>query len=168
MIRHIINADITSPENPCDIIIGMNTALDDVTGIGRRFVRDRIPAAALDLGSVITFQFDKKRRLHMLICHELGTGGWRGAPQYVRFGMDYLDHLDDGRDYSIVQIGTGRIGRRDGADASAIHQAMATSYLLADLYVYDAARQIAMAEVIDLPRPLRAWSVAEGELQLAA
>lgn len=168
MIRDIIHDDITSRKNPGDIIIGMNTDLQDVTGIGRRFVRNLIPQAALQLGSVITFQFDEQRRVHMIICHTLGKGGWAHAPQHVRFGMDYLNHLDDGRDYSIVRIGKGRIGRRDGADFSAIHQAMADSYLLADLYVYDMPKQEAMAEAFALPRPLRAWSVAEGELQVAA
>src|SRR4051812_21268231 len=105
MIESIVIGDILSPSNPRDIIIGMNTDLEDVTGIGLRFVRNVIPLLALDLGSVISFDFDQKRKLHMIICHKLGKGGWADAEQYVRFGLDYLEHLNDtGRQYSIVQI----------------------------------------------------------------
>lgn len=38
MITAIKVGDITSPANPKHIIIGMNSKLNDVTGIGRPFV----------------------------------------------------------------------------------------------------------------------------------
>lgn len=169
MIRNIIPGDITSPDNPCDIIIGMNSQLQDVTGIGRTFVQNAIPQKALGLGSVISYDFDESRKLHMIICHDLGRGGWRKADMYVRFGLDYLNHLNDGcREHSIVQIGTGRIGKRDSADHSAIHTAMANSFLELDLYVFDSSklRQPA-ADIIEL-RPLSAWSPRHGDVPVDA
>lgn len=168
MIKNILVGDITAPKNPADIIIGMNTALEDVTGIGLRFVRSVIPDMALDLGSVISFDFDAHRKLHMIICHRLGRGGWGHADQHVRFGMDHLNHLNDrGRDYSIVQIGTGRIGMRDGADAPAIRAAMAASYLPVNLYIFDAPGEPAVVERAPL-RALYAWHPTEGHLRAVA
>lgn len=40
--------DILSPANHRDIIIGMNTSLGEVNGIGRPFVRNIIPSVARD------------------------------------------------------------------------------------------------------------------------
>jgi hypothetical protein len=150
----------------------MNGQLDDVMGIGLPFVRDSIPTRAIQLGSVITFDFDSIRRLHMLICHNLGEGGWEGSERHVRFGLDYLDYLDkmerpqgSGANYSIVRIGTGRVGIRDGADPIALHRAMADSHLVTDLYVWDqpAAEARAEAQARFTPlRAVRAWSPGHG------
>ena len=174
MIREIIPDDITAANNKSDIIIGMNSILSDVTGIGLRFVQNSVPSQALQLGSVITYDFDGKRRLHMIICHHLGEGGWDHADRYVRFGMDYLEHADridaygEGkRDYSIVRIGTGRVGARDGADHIAINRAMAESFLTVDLYVWKRTELMADVRAMRAPlRPHRAWSSSVGEVPL--
>lgn len=138
MIERIQVGDITDGKlNPRDIIIGMNTEMLEASAIGRPFVKKVVPLKLLALGSVLTFQFDKKRKLHMIICHHHGEGGWRGAAQYVRFGMDYLwQREEDGqRNFSIVQIGHGPVGRRDGADFSKIIRAISESSLPVVLYV---------------------------------
>ena len=174
MIRDIVLGDITAPENKADIIIGMNSELADVTGIGLPFVKKSIPSRAIQLGSVISFTFDHSRKLHMIICHHLGNGGWAGAERHVRFGMDYLDHLDHmeelsgaGRDYSIVRIGTGRVGNRDGADHIGIHKAMADSHLLVDLFLYEKPAASADIRVVRAPLiPFRVWSTDFGEERL--
>lgn len=179
MILNILKGDITAPGNKSDIVIGMNSLLQDVTGIGLPFVKDRIPPSALQLGSVLTYDFDGDRRLHMIICHNLGVGGWADADKHVRFGLDYLEYVDrtdpygEGRhSYSIVQIGKGRVGIRDGADHAAINRAMADSFLPLDLYVYDQDRATVEAGQNWKPlRPLRTWNQVTGErpiLQAAA
>lgn len=169
MIENIIPGDITHPSNPCDIIIGMNTALDDVRGIAFPFLRHVIPAAALELGSVISFNFDDARKLHMIVCHSLDARMWDKADMYVRFGMDYLQHLNDSnRRYSIVQIGTGRVGLRDHADHAAIRTAMTTSFLPVDLYIYHPDARVAAASALAKPaRPLSAWTMAEGSVPIS-
>ena len=172
MIEDIIIGDITSPQNRRDIIIGMNTDLNDVTGIGLRFVKNLIPLKALEPGSVLTSDFDDQRKIHMLICHRLGPAYWYNADQHVRFGMDYLHYTNNsGRKYSIVQIGTGRIGQRDKADHAAIRKAMEESYLPVNLHILD----IRSAEAISYANraPLvatAAWNHRHGPipLQLAA
>jgi hypothetical protein len=107
----------------------------------------------------------------MIICHHLGEGGWEGAERHVRFGLDYLEHLDHmeevaglNRTYSIVRIGTGRVGTRDGADHMCLHQAMADSHLILDLYVYERPQlaEDVSAKIVPL-RPFRAWSPNFGE-----
>ncbi|HEY0010913.1 MAG TPA: hypothetical protein VGB97_03330 [Candidatus Paceibacterota bacterium] len=146
----------------------MNTDFKDVRGIATRFVANIMPDMAPELGSVISFDFDGKRKLHLIICHEIGEGGWKNADKYVRFGMDYLDHLTDDRQHSIVQIGTGRVGRRDGADAPAIITAMAQSFLPVTLYIYDG---VPMEAVLENRMPLRtlfAWSPTSGMARIAA
>ena len=158
MIRKIVVGDILDPRNTSDIIIGMNTELDEVTGIGLPFVRNTIPEIALDLGSVITFKFDAYRRLHMLICHRLGLGGWERAEDHIRYGLDYLNHYrTDDREFSIVQIGCGQVGTRDRAPCEQIFRAMATSSLPVDLYVYEGASMAAPQEREPL-KPLQAFA----------
>ncbi|MES2994848.1 MAG: hypothetical protein V4681_02365 [Patescibacteria group bacterium] len=152
----------------------MNSSLADVTGIGLPFVKNSIPSQALQLGSVITYDFDGKRRLHMIICHDLGDGGWECSERYVRFGMDYLEHVDridtygEGhRSYSIVRVGTGRVGSRDGADHIAINRAMADSFLIVDLYVWKREELMADVRAMRAPlKPYRAWSSSVGEVPL--
>lgn len=161
--------DITAPENKSDIIIGMNSQLSDVTGIGLPFVKDAVPTRAIQLGSVITYEFDTVRKLHMLICHSLGNGGWRDSERYVRFGLDYLAHvnqmeMEKETNYSIVNIGTGRVGTRDGSDPIGIKRAMADSHLVIDLFVYTPPS--VHADVRAARAPLRlvgAWSPHYGE-----
>ncbi len=137
MLKSIKVGDITSPENPAHIIIGMNSQLNDVLGIGRRFVNKIRSVHPIKLGSVLSFKFDSTRNLHMIVCHHLGKNGWVGADMHVRYGMDYLWQTEDQAElFSVVEIGTGRVGLRDGADPAAIRTAIATSFLLVDLFIY--------------------------------
>ena len=170
MIKNIVVGDITSPANPYDIIIGMNSTLSDVTGIGLPFVQKIAAIHPIVPGSVLSFEFTPERHVHMVICHDIGETGWIYADRYVRFGMDYLWHTERGRCYSIVQIGTGRVGKRDGADPAAIRSAMAASYLPVDLDGYDpGARQVVDAAVVHPPlRAFRAWHPTYGEERIAA
>jgi hypothetical protein len=166
VIQEIHYGDITNPDNRRDIIIGMNTALAEASVIGRRVLLGKTLTRPLSLGDVVTFEFDHERQLHMLICHELGKPGWRHADRYVRFGLDYLWQCDNASvDYSIVEIGTGPVGRRDRADAAAILTAMTNSFLPLHLFIHPEQREAHMAEVVGFPplRSLRIWRVDEGE-----
>ena len=142
MIKRIVVGDITNVTNKRHIILGMNDTLEDlVNRIGRPYV-EKLRASLtkpLELGSVLSFRFDQDRNLHMLVCHKIGFGGWKDADKYVRFGLDYLEHAEyNGRDeFSIVQIGTGPIGIRDGAVFHSINTAIANSYLPVTLFVRD-------------------------------
>jgi len=176
VILDIVTGDITTPENPSDIIIGMNSQLSDVTGIGLPFVKDVIPMRQIQLGSVITFEFDIHRRLHMLICHHLGKGGWAYADRHVRYGLDHLEYLDreqqaggSDRTYSIVKIGTGRVGVRDGADAPALHRAMADSFLPLTLFLYNRETVEAVTRESRAPLvPISTWSPDHGRQRIHA
>lgn len=165
MILDIIAGDITHPDNRDDIIIGMNVKLSEVTSIGLPFVNQIDLKHALVPGSVLSFPFRDGRFLHMLICHELGVGGWEGAAEHVRYGLDYLRHTEPLRSYSIVKIGSGKIGKRDGANVSEMIGAIANSNLPVVLYVYDAAAEATLQRVIEMPplRASRAWHPVYGE-----
>jgi hypothetical protein len=165
MITEIVFGDITLGTNECDIIIGMNTTLQEVTGIGLNFswrVDHKKPFA---LGTVLSFKLDRMRNLHMIICHKLGDDGWCDADKYIRFGLDYLwSKNENNRYYSIVEIGTGRVGQRDGADAAAIRSAIANSWLRAELFVFDSLKPVAIEQIS--PKVLRAyrcWDYQDGE-----
>ncbi len=134
MITDILDGDITSPKNRRDIIIGMNPGFEELSALGHRFLGNVVPLDLMKLGSVLTFDFDGERRLHMLICHLLGHGGWEDADKFVRSAMDHLWQSDGARQYSIVKIGGGAVGKRYGADQGAIITAMATSHLPVVLY----------------------------------
>ena len=168
MIKAIEVGDITSPCNKKHIILGMNNTLEDlVNRIGRPYV-EKLRANLthpLDLGSVLSFRFDQKRDLYMLVCHQIGIGGWSNASKYVRFGMDYIDHTDNKGDheFSIVQIGTGPIGRRDGADYPSIHTAIADSHLPVTLFIRDT---VDTPVTIQLPKKLVAYGIWHPEYGL--
>jgi hypothetical protein len=167
MITDIVYGDITSPKNPADIIIGMNNTLKDVTGIGRPYLERIAAAHPIKLGSVISFKFDSEdqRKIHMLICHKLGLGGWNEADRFVRFGLDYLDHTElNNKKFSIVNIGTGRVGKRDGARPADILTSITNSFLPLTLYIWDRPEQEAAADSIALPLvPYRMWNMETGE-----
>lgn len=140
----------------------MNTILEDVTGIGVPFVRKINLTNPIQLGSVLNFQFDNERMLHMLVCHDIGFGGWAKADKWVRLGLDYLwqasqdeGHILHKAKFSIVRIGTGTVGRRDGALHQDILTAMATSHLDLTLFVRD---EEAMVPVRKKQEPLHAFS----------
>jgi hypothetical protein len=135
MILETIIGDITDAGNHRDIIIGMNTELGELSALGRRFIDDGIPGVCQALGSILTFEFDNDRLLHMIICHNLNENGWRCADMYVRFALDWLWANNREREYSIVEIGKGEVGQKYGADHAAIHTAIATSYLPVTLFV---------------------------------
>jgi hypothetical protein len=158
MIQDVIPGDITNwCHNKRDIIIGMNDSFIDVYGIGKPFVANLRDDLELPLGSVLNFNFGTRgQKLHMILCHKLGQSGWKNAEQHVRFALDFLHHHNDtDRKYSIVQIGKGRIGKRDGADYPAIHRSIADSYLPLNLFVFDA---VPIHEVVSAAIPLRALS----------
>lgn len=170
MIKEIIVGDITSKDNRADIIIGMNSQLHDVTGIGTPFVNKVKTAHPIDLGGVLSFKFDEGRHVHMIICHHLGKDGWIGAEMHVRFGLDYLWKTEGNRrKFSIVQVGTGRVGTRDGADPVSIRTAMATSFLQVKLFIHNPLET--KAAHVSLKRPMvayRAWHPTMGEERLVA
>lgn len=165
MIKNIKVGSICEPTNRTDIILGMNMTFDDVLGIARPFVENIQRVREATLGSVISFQYDEGRNLHLLVCHQIGKGGWMDADKYVRYGMDYLWKADPFREYSIVSIGTGRVGRRDGADHAAIRTAMSTSFLPVDLFILDERAPIP-AEMSAKILPFRMWDIERGEVPL--
>ena len=164
-IRSVVVGDVTS--SSLNIIIGMNTRLGEASALGRQVLSDKSLTRELDLGEVITFDFGLNRRLHMVVCHYLGQGGWMNAEKYLRFGLDYLwQTTKPAQEFAIVQIGMGVVGRRDGADDEALRTAMATSHLPLHLYIRGEAKQAeAHASVVPL-RPLRTWSPIRGEQEI--
>lgn len=164
MITDIITADVTDPRaNPGDLIIGMNTKLAQASAIGRPFVSPLQKGRELPLGSVLSFDFDDERRLHMLICHHIGKGGWARSDQHIRFCLDYLWQQHGERTYSIVKIGTGPVGMRDGANSSAILSAIADSFLPTKLFLLPPERFAQLAVATVPMKPFRLWDMVGGE-----
>lgn len=169
MIEEIVHGNITNKEVASgDIIIAMNTKLSEASAIGRPFVRNRNILREIKLGSVLTFNFDDERLLHMLICHRIGRGGWANAEKYVRFCLDYLWQQHNDKKYSIVQIGKGHIGRRDGANVPAIRTAMADSFLRMDLVILPEMLEAQAAVGVTSMVPFRVWDMERGEREIRA
>jgi hypothetical protein len=145
MITGISIGDITvlNQDEPSDIIVGMNTQLGELESILLPQQWRAEHAEPFPLGSVLSFRLDRKRQLHMLICHHLGNNGWVDADKYVRIGLDHLWMLHKNqRDFSVVQIGAGRIGTTGGADVNKIRAAMATSFLDMTLFMSDSKQPV--------------------------
>ncbi|MES3031126.1 MAG: hypothetical protein V4697_01795 [Patescibacteria group bacterium] len=152
----IVAGDITSPANLSNIIIGMNTELGELSALGRQVLKDTLPPPELiDLGTVLTFQYDSARLIHMLICHHLGSGGWRNSDNYVRVGMDHIWSTLRFPHYSIVEIGKGEVGQRDGANAPKILEAIASSYLPVTLFIRGGDEITASEPMISPPQKLQ-------------
>jgi hypothetical protein len=166
MILNISPNDITTlnPEEPSDIVIGMNTELKELDSIVLPQQWQAEQKYPLLLGSVLSFRLDRKRNLHMIICHTLNNGGWTDADKYIRIGMDYLwFRHGNNRDFSIVQVGAGRIGTAGGADVNKIRAAMAASFLPVTLFIKDSDRPANIREIS--PRQLskpEAWNLLTG------
>lgn len=176
MITDIVVGDITSTDHACDIMIAMNTKLQDVRGIGRRVITRYKKLQDLPLGAVLTFPWDGSgRMLHMLICHELGVGGWKNADRHLRYGMDHIAYREEQssseRGHGIVQVGAGRVGKRDGADTTSINTAIALSLLPVTMFIYDQPKLFEeQAAVLHMPplKPSLLWTRERGEVRLAA
>ncbi|MEI8337676.1 MAG: hypothetical protein WCF92_00840 [bacterium] len=171
MIKNILCGDVTALTNPPkDIIIGMNSELGDLSALGCQIFRDQLPRSELiDLGTVLSFRYDKERMVHAIICHHLGNGGWRNANNYVRVALDHLWLTCGYRQFGIVQIGKGRVGIRDGANSIQITEAIASSYLHVDLYIHD--DQVAVEEQEASGRVLHfleGWNQTKGNLVATA
>lgn len=150
MILQEKHGDITYlVDNPYgDIIIAMNTELKELTRLGRRFVGGSI-SGPVEKGSVLTFKYDELRRIHMIVIHDLEPNGWDGAEEYLRYGLDDLwkeaQEEDRDREFSIVQIGKGPVGRKYGADPIALRKAMEDSHLNMTLFIQDEKAPVAAA-----------------------
>lgn len=161
--------DIAAPQNHRDIIIAMNTSLAEPSKLSKSFVSDKyLTDGELELGTVLTYTFSGKgkneRLLHMVICHRIGVGGWQDTEKYLRFGLDYLWFTARNRKYSIVTIGEGRVGLRDGANIAAISRAIADSNLqMVQFQQGDAETVLALA--IQKARPVMAWVPQFGQVE---
>lgn len=132
---------ILKADEPSDIIIGMNNELKALDSILLPQLWKSEQKYPLPLGSVLSFRLDRMRYLHMLICHSLGKNGWVDADKYIRVGLDYLWYKHrENRDFSIVQIGAGRIGTTGGAEVTKIRTAISASFLPVTQYIKDSGR----------------------------
>lgn len=169
-IVKIYPRDIFDPRNRLDIVVGMNTTFAEASSLSLSVLEKRTLTQELELGDVITFDFNNRsmQKLHLIICSRIGSGGWKNADQYVRWGLDYLWRRSNfTQEFSIVQIGTGQVGQRDGADAAAIHTAMALSFVPTHLYVLDEVVASVATNVIAMPsRPIRIWNMHRGEKKI--
>jgi hypothetical protein len=77
------------------------------------------------LGKVISKKI-KGKIFHALVCHSLGSTGWRKTPQIITKCLDLLDVPDD-ETIAIVLVGTGGVGQIGGADVFSILGGMARS-----------------------------------------
>ena len=174
MISEICVGDIMSPTNESDVIIGMNSNLADVTGIGRPFIANVSALFPILKGGILSFSLDGKRNLHMLICHDLWEDGWQAAHLHVRYSLDHLwqetQTQTEPRSFSIVDIGTGRVGRRDGAHTALIRLAMANSFLPLSLFVLPSDSEVFVRDESKLPAlsAYRAWHPIYGEERITA
>lgn len=121
----------------------MNTTLEDLTLLGSEYAGSLSKKLThpIELGSVLSFDMNGGgRMLHMLICHHIGYQGWREAPRFIKFCLNKIEQ--DKRLYgttgkmgfSIVHIGNGPIGTRDGSDPEENLRAIKESRLPVTLY----------------------------------
>jgi hypothetical protein len=158
------NITTLNQDEPADIIIGMNTTLEQLDSLRLPKQWQTDLKAPIALGSVLSFQLDRMRQLHMLICHHLGKDGWKDADKYVRIGMDHLwTRHKEQRDFSIVKIGAGRVGTAGGADVNKIRAAMAASFLSVTLVMHEANKPVDISSIksTQLSKP-KVWSPLTG------
>ncbi len=70
------------------------------------------------LGEVLSYPFGEKI-FYALVCHSLDEGGWRNTPKIARECLDQIECADD-EEIAVVLMGSGPIGRMQGADVDAI------------------------------------------------
>ena len=87
-----------------------------------------------EMGSVLSYRSDgMDKTYHALVCHSLGSGGWKETPEALAICLAKLSHL--GNQYvAAVLMGSGPVGRMMGADVGAILKVLAQSDLYLAIY----------------------------------
>ena len=78
-----------------------------------------------ELGEVLTHK-DGDKTFYALVCHSVFHNGWSGTPRWVRKCLDQIDVPTD-TEIAVVLMGSGPVGRGNGADVAAIINAMEKS-----------------------------------------
>jgi hypothetical protein len=170
-----------SSKNRRHIVVGMNVDLVEPSAIPRPYV-DKLRESldcSLELGTVLSFDVKTRpemgfcQRLHAVVCHTVHRigRGWNGADRHVRFALDYLHYTERHTgEFSIVRIGTGPVGLRDGADHAAILTAMNNSFLPLTLYIRpeESLRPVAVEMApLELVALASAWHPDKGRHEFA-
>ena len=131
MVERLINGNIlTSPHT--HIVFGVNKEGYNDAGFAGAVSSNDWPELAntgeQELGTVLHKSVEG-RTYHAIVCHSL-RGGWDGAPDAIERGINAL--IDSGtvspdEEIGCVLIGAGMIGQMQGADVSAIVDAMKRS-----------------------------------------
>ena len=165
MIIDIVEGDIMAQHDK-HIIFGINQELEEPNQSIKRYIDDirKKFGKRLALGSYIEFRLNRiyEQKLYLVVCHNIGTGGWLNADKHVRFAFDSIYYNTVG-EYATVRIGNGFVGKRDGADDSSILTSIQTSFLPVRLYhTKERAHYNQQFELI----PMQIWTPKSGHEQL--
>ncbi len=163
IIREVIGDIKEGPEKV--MAFGINTV-----GLDDRHITEKVDALSpltaddqngVPVGTVIFgICSDTEKATLLLVCHELGEGGWENAPEAIKRGFDTVGStiLLQDEEIATVAIGTGKTGRNQGASWDAIRAAMEASKANLVLY-WENEKQKAMVEKD--PNPQRVISAKE-------
>jgi len=160
MIYTTVSGDIAASSNGDDIIVPCSTDLTELRLFGRMIDVQDTPILVRLRGSILTFSFDDRRLLHLIICYSQGDTS-ESAYYFLRFGLDCLSQNSRSacRKHS---IGGRHLGALGLAYASSLYRAVSDSFLHVQLFASSTS-----AEELVMPSgpPLRfmyGWSVNKG------
>lgn len=93
--------------------------------VSSRYWPELANTGAKKLGDALA-RNEKGKTFHALVCHSLGSDGWKKTAETVTKCLDSLDVPED-EIIAIVLMGAGMIGQMGGADTFAILGGMARS-----------------------------------------
>jgi len=101
-----------------------------------------------NLGEVITVETEGKI-FHGLVCHRFGLNGWEKSPETITACLDKIN-LAPGDAIAVVLMGSGFLGRLEGADVAANIRAIHRSRNKCIIYSLDIDKKAIMAIVNSL------------------
>lgn len=128
MIINRISGDIfKAPQNHIAFAVNTQGFNDDgfAGQVSKRVWPELAETGGNQLGEVLTLTKDGKT-YHALVCHSFDGSGWKETPKVVRECLDKID-VPDHEEIAVVLMGSGPIGRINGANIEAILKSMEES-----------------------------------------
>jgi hypothetical protein len=136
MIQNVVRGDILLSGRK-HILFGVNTEGYNDAGFAGMIARRYLPQIAntgpMNLGDKLEFEAEGKT-FHALVCHSLGVDGWTNAPRVIEETLNRIQ-LPAGEMLASIAMGSGLIGKMQGADPIEILGALHRSKPPIELYV---------------------------------
>jgi hypothetical protein len=132
MIKSAQKGDITSPSNPLSIIVPASDDLRARKLFGSEFSFRGI--RKLPMASIVSFAFSETQDVHMVVCHDTLSQGWKNAPQHLALALGAFPHIFGKTEFATVNIGASEAAKSAHSEPTKILAVMRESPVVLQWY----------------------------------